>query len=411
MNLSQLIARRYLFSRKNPNAINIISGISVLGFAVGAMSMVTVMSVFNGFESLVQSLYTAFDPDIKVESKYGKVFQLDSIPLEKIKQIEGVKQVAFALEENVVLRYDERQAIATMKGVSEEYHEVTRLDSLVFEGELLLQSGDQNYAVCGLGVASRLGLSAFNVYTPLVIYMPKRGVSTQITNPEQALNQVMLKPSGVFSIDDDINNKYVLVPLRLARSLMDYEQEVSALEISANSEAQVEKVKKQIAELLGDGYTVKNRQEQEEALYKVFRYEKWATALILVFILVLLTFTVISSLSMLVMEKRKDIITLRSLGAQDGLIRSIFIREGLMIAMGGGIIGLALGFVICWVQQTYGIIGFGGMGTFIVNAYPVEMKWGDFAFIFLFILVLGMVTSWFPARKAANLTNGREDGK
>lgn len=411
MNLSQLIARRYLFSRKNPNAINIISGISVLGFAVGAMSMVTVMSVFNGFESLVQSLYTAFDPDIKVESKYGKVFQLDSIPLEKIKQIEGVKQVAFALEENVVLRYDERQAIATMKGVSEEYHEVTRLDSLVFEGELLLQSGDQNYAVCGLGVASRLGLSAFNVYTPLVIYMPKRGVSTQITNPEQALNQVMLKPSGVFSIDDDINNKYVLVPLRLARSLMDYEQEVSALEIAANSEAQVEKVKKQIAELLGDGYTVKNRQEQEEALYKVFRYEKWATALILVFILVLLTFTVISSLSMLVMEKRKDIITLGSLGAQDGLIRSIFIREGLMIAMGGGIIGLALGFVICWVQQTYGIIGFGGMGTFIVNAYPVEMKWGDFAFIFLFILVLGMVTSWFPARKAANLTNGREDGK
>ncbi|MHB1278584.1 MAG: FtsX-like permease family protein [Bacteroidia bacterium] len=402
MILSRFIAKRYLFSKNNPNAINLVSGIAVLGFAVGAMALVTVMSVFNGFESLVHSLYTSFDPDLKVEARYGKVFHTDSFPYSELKNTAGVEEVARILEENVVLRYDEKQSIATMKGVSEEYARVTQLDSMIFEGQLLLESGEQNFAVAGLGIASRLGLSSYNDFVRMAIYMPRRGSGFSI-NPEQALNQAFVKPSGVFSIDDDINNKYIIVPLRLALELMEYTDEVSALELSVKPGYPIDEVKAELERLLGPNFQVKNREEQEATLYRVFRYEKWATALIMVFILVLLTFTVVSSLSMLVMEKRKDIATLRSMGAKDVFIRSIFIREGMMIALSGGIIGLLLGFGLCWVQQTYGLIGFGGMGTFIVNAYPVQMKLSDFAIIFVFILALGIATSWFPARKAARL--------
>lgn len=407
MKLSRFIARRYLFSKNNPNAINIISGISVLGFTVGAMALVTVMSVFNGFESLVQSLYTAFDPDLKVEARLGKVFHPDSIPYTELRQLDCVSEVARVLEENVVLRYDEKQAIATMKGVSEEFVNVTQLDSMVFEGQLLLQSGDQNFAVAGLGVASRLGLSTYNDFVRLAIYMPRRGTGFTL-NPEQALNTTFVRPSGVFSIDDDINNKYVLVPLRLAQELMEYKDEISSLEIALKPGFDPEEAKLAVETLLGEKYSVKNREEQEATLYRVFRYEKWATAMIMVFILVLLTFTVVSSLSMLVMEKRKDISTLRSMGAGDSLIRGIFIREGMMIALSGGLVGLGLGFTLCWLQTTYGLIGFGGLGTFIINAYPVEMKWPDFVFIFLFILILGFITSWFPARKAAKMESKRD---
>lgn len=407
MILSRFIARRYLFSKNNPNAINIISGISVLGFTVGAMALVTVMSVFNGFESLVQSLYTSFDPSLKIEAKYGKVFHTDSIPLHELKNIEGIDVVARVLEENVVLRYDERQAIATMKGVSEEYVHVTDLDSMIFEGQLLLESGDQNFAVAGIGVASRLGMSTYNDFTKLAIYIPRRGAGITM-NPEKALNQAFLRPSGVFSIDDDINNKYVIIPLRLAKELLDYTDEISSLEIRLSPEANTDKVKNEVTTLFGEQFTVKNREEQEANLYKVFRYEKWATAMIMVFILILLTFTVVSSLSMLVMEKRKDIAILRSMGANDKLLRSIFIREGMMIALSGGSIGLLLGFALCWVQETYGVVGFGGLGTFIVNAYPVQMKATDFVFIFFFILFLGFATSWFPARKAAKMETLKE---
>lgn len=402
MKLSQFVARRYLFSKNNPNAINIISGISMLGFAVGAMALVTVMSVFNGFESLVQSLYTSFDPDLKIEVRSGKVFHTDSFPLLRIQQHGDIETVALVLEENVVLVYDEKQTIATMKGVSPEYVNLTRLDSMVYDGQLLLQSGDQDFAVAGLGVAARLGLSTVNDFARLIIYMPKRGEQI-ILNPERAVNQATVIPSGVFSIDDEINNKYVIVPLRLAHRLMEYRDEISSVEIKLKPGVSVRKARESLVDIVGPDFTVKDQAEQQAALYKVFRYEKWATALILVFILVLLTFTVVSSLSMLVMEKKGDIHVLRSMGARDGFIRSVFLREGMMIALIGGVIGIGTGFVLCWLQETYGLVGFGGMGTFIVSAYPVKMNPGDFVVIFLFIVGLGFLTSWFPAQKAVRM--------
>jgi lipoprotein-releasing system permease protein len=402
MRISSFIARRYLFSKNNPNAINIISGISVMGFAVGAMALVTVLSVFNGFESLVQSLYNSFDPDLKITVVQGKVFQENAIPLEKIRGIEGVGDLALVLEENVALRYDERQTIATMKGVSPGFSRINKLDSMMYEGQLLLQRGETDYAVPGYGVAARLGVSPYNDFARIGIYVPKRGKAITY-NPEKALNQEFVYPSGIFNIDDDLNNKYILLPLRLARRLMDYDTEISAVEIRLNPDARHGTVKKQIKALLGNNFEVKDRQEQQEILYKVFRYEKWATALIMGFIMILLTFTVISSLTMLVMEKRRDISVLRSMGAGDGMLRWIFLKEGLLIALMGGCIGLLAGFAVCYLQQEYGIIGFGGMETFIINAYPVKMKWMDFMLIFIFILFLGICTSWLPALKAVKM--------
>ncbi len=402
MRISGFIARRYLFSKNNPNAINIISGISVVGFAVGAMALVTVMSVFNGFEGLVQSLYNAFDPDLKIEYLEGKAIDQDSIPMAELRAIDGVVDIAGVLEENVALRYDERQAIATMKGVSENYKGLTQLDSLVYEGELVLKDGDVDYAVAGLGIAARLGLSTYNDFVRLGIYVPRKG--NRITlNPESALNSAFVYPRGIFSIDDEINNKYILVPLHLAQDLLEYPNGVSSLEVKLSDPKLTDDVQAQIQAVLGSDYSVKNKAEQQETLYRVFRYEKWATALILVFIMCLLTFTVISSLTMLVMEKKRDIAILNSMGMRKQRIRNIFLREGILIALLGGSIGLALGFALCWVQQTYGVIGFGGLGTFIVNAYPVEMKAADFLLIFLLILALGFLTSIIPARRAAQI--------
>lgn len=403
MRLSRFIASRYLFSKNNPNAINIISGISMLGFAVGAMALVTVMSVFNGFENLVQSLYNAFDPDIKVELLEGKAVNIDSLPLSDLRKIEGLEDFSYVIEENVAVVYDDKQSIALMKGVGKNYPKITHLDSMIYEGELVLQQGERDYAVLGLGVANRLGVSVFNDFTRLGIYVPKRGKGMSL-NPEKMLNQTFLFPRGIFSIDDEINNSYVLVPLRLAQELLDYPHSISSLEIKTQPGSDIEEVKDEVKELLGPRFKVLNREEQQETLYKVFRYEKWATAVILAFILFLLTFTVISSLSMLVLEKRKDISILKSMGATNQSIKRIFLSEGMLIALLGGSIGLILGFGLCWAQETYGIIGFGGMGTFIVNAYPVAMKWTDFAVIFVLILLLGFLTAYFPARKAAKMS-------
>ncbi len=403
MRLSRFIASRYLFSKSNPNVINIISGISVLGYAVGAMALVTVLSVFNGFEQLVQSLYNAFDPDIRIELVEGKAIAIDSLPLAEIKAMDGVADLAMVLEENVAVAYDDKQGIALMKGVSGNYPGLTKLDSMVYEGELVLQEDEHNYAVLGLGVASRLGVSIYNDFTKLGIYVPRKGRGGVDLNPMKMLNQAFVFPRGIFSIDDEINNAYILVPLRLSQELLEYPNGVSSIELKLKEGAKLPQVQNAIQERLGNRFKVLNREQQQEALYRVFRYEKWATALILMFILFLLTFTVISSLTMLVMEKRKDISILKSMGAKDSSIRSIFLQEGLLISLLGGLIGLAAGYGLCWAQETYGIIGFGGMSSFIVNAYPVDMQWVDFVLIFILILVLGLLTAWLPARKAGRM--------
>jgi ABC-type lipoprotein release transport system permease subunit len=401
MNWTGFIARRYLFSKNNPNAINIISGIAVTGFAVGAMALITVLSVFNGFENLVQSLYNAFDPDLKVSAARAKTFDSEKLPLPQLRSIQGVNEIALVLEENIVLSYDEKQTIAMMKGVSENYTRINKLDSMMYEGELLLQKGEENYAVPGYGVASRLGVSPYNDFVRLALYVPRKGAEISL-NPERALNQVFVYPTGIFNIEDELNNKYVLVPLRLARQLLEEENKVSSLEIALLPGADVEEVQSKVISLLGPDFEVKNRAQQQDALYRVFRYEKWITALILVFIMFLLAMTALSSLTMLVLEKRKDISIIKSMGADSKHLWRIFMKEGLLISGMGAGIGLGLGLLLCWLQIRYGLLEIQG-GTFIISAYPVAIKWEDVVLVMIFTMLLGLITSTLPARKAARM--------
>lgn len=389
-----------MFSKNNKNAINIISGISVVGFAVGSFALVVVLSVFNGFEDLVISLYNSFDPDIKITPAQGKVFRPDTAKYAQLRNINGVLHITEVLEENAMLKYDEQQTIATIKGVDKSFEKYSGLDTMMLEGKLVLNDEGNNFAAIGYGIARYLSVNVDNYFRQIAVFVPKRGETTTL-DPDNAMVKKYISPSGIFSVEDNINDKYVLVPIGFARQLLEYENEVSAFEIIVAPTANIETVQKQIQQLLGDGFVVKNRYQLQEVLYRVFNTERWATYFILTFILLVAAFNVIGSLTMLVIDKKGDISVLKSMGASDGLIRKIFFKEGIIIALIGAIVGIALGILVCWLQQTYGFIKLGGEGTFVVNNYPVKMKFFDIALVFFTTLALGAVTSLYPALKSS----------
>lgn len=400
MNLSNFISRRYLFSKNNKNAINIISGISIVGFAVGSFALVVVLSVFNGFEDLVVSLYNTFDPDIKITPAQGKVFNPDTAKYAELRNIDGVLHITEVLEENAVLKYDDKQTIATIKGVSKGYETYSGLDTMMLEGNMVLTENGNNFAILGYGIARILSVNIDNYFTQIAVYTPKRGNTTTF-DLDNAMVKKYVSPSGIFSVEDNINAKYVIVPLDFARQLLEYDREISGFEILLTPSADTKKVQRQIQELLGENYEVKNRYQLQEVLYRVFNTERWATYFILTFILLVAAFNVIGSLTMLVIDKKGDISVLKSMGAPNGLIRKIFFKEGIIIALIGALVGIALGILVCWLQQTYGFIKLGGAGTFVVNNYPVKMKIFDIVLVFFTTLFLGAVTSLYPALKSS----------
>lgn len=400
MNLSNFISRRYLFSKNNKNAINIISGISIVGFAVGSFALVVVLSVFNGFEDLVISLYNTFDPDIKITPAQGKVFNPDTTKYAELRNIDGVLHITEVLEENAVLKYDDKQTIATVKGVSKGFESYSGLDTMILEGDMVLTENGNNFAVLGYGIARFLSINVDNYFAQIAIYTPKRGNTTTF-DLDNAMVKKFIAPSGIFSVEDNINDKYVIVPLEFARQLLEYDREISSFEILLSPSADSKKVQRQIQELLGDNYEVKNRYQLQEVLYRVFNTERWATYFILTFILLVAAFNVIGSLTMLVIDKKGDISVLKSMGAPNALIRRIFFKEGIIIALIGALVGIALGILVCWLQQTYGFIKLGGAGTFVVNNYPVKMKVFDIVLVFFTTLFLGAVTSLYPALKSS----------
>ncbi len=400
MNLSNFISRRYLFSKNNKNAINIISGISIVGFAVGSFALVVVLSVFNGFEDLVVSLYNTFDPDIKITPAQGKVFNPDTTKYAELRNIKGVLHITEVLEENAVLKYDDKQTIATIKGVSKGFETYSGLDTMMLEGSMVLTENGNNFAILGYGIARFLSVNIDNYFTQIAVYTPKRGNTTTF-DLDNAMVKKYISPSGIFSVEDNINDKYVIVPLDFARQLLEYDREISSFEILLTSSADTKKVQSQIQELLGESYEVKNRYQLQEVLYRVFNTERWATYFILTFILLVAAFNVIGSLTMLVIDKKGDISVLKSMGAPNGLIRKIFFKEGIIIALIGALVGIALGILVCWLQQTYGFIKLGGAGTFVVNNYPVKMKIFDIVLVFFTTLFLGAVTSLYPALKSS----------
>ncbi|MFW5705848.1 MAG: FtsX-like permease family protein [Bacteroidota bacterium] len=388
-----------MFAKKSHNIINVISSISVAGVTVGTMALIIVLSVFNGFESLIVSLFNTFNPDLAITIQKGKTFHMDEFPAEEIKSIPGVLVLTEVVEENALLRYREKQFIATIKGVDENFEAMSGLDTMLIEGEFALHRHERPRMILGAGVAYYLNASLLDKLNSITVYVPRREGSIGM-NIERAFNSRNIFPSAVFSIQQDFDTRYAVVPIGFARDLLDYDDEVTAVEIGTAPGADVEKIKNRIREILGENFEVKNRFEQQALLYKVMQSEKWAIFLILTFILIIATFNVIGSLTMLILDKKKDIAVLHSMGASNRLIRRIFMFEGIMISIGGALLGLLLGGIISWLQQTYGLIGLGGgSGTFVVDAYPVKIRVMDFLVVFATVIIIGLLAAWYPVRQ------------
>lgn len=398
MNLSFYIARRYLLGKKSRNAINIISAISVLGVATGTMALVIVLSVFNGFDQVVKSLFSTFDPDIRISAVEGKTFVPGGGTVDSLGQLPGVQAVSEVVEENVLLLYGDKQHIATIKGVDEAFEEVTGLDSMIYEGTMKLKDQNRPYAVVGQGVAYSLQVG-LNFVDPLFVYTIDRKARINMSQPEESIRRDFIYPSGIFAIEQDYDSRYIISPIEFVRELLDYDREVSFLELKLDPVFQPEMVQHEIQATMGEGFLVKNRQQQNELFYRVMKSEKWAIFLILTFILIIASFNIIGSLSMLIIEKKKDIITLRNMGANRRLIQRIFLVEGWLISVIGSMTGLFLGTVISWIQQRFGVIKLSGSGTFIIDAYPVRIEIWDIVLIWATVLLIGLLAARYPVKQ------------
>ncbi|MBI1288225.1 MAG: FtsX-like permease family protein [Flavobacteriales bacterium] len=398
MNLPVHIARRYLFSKKSHNAINIVSGISVAGVAVVTAAMVIVLSVFNGFEGLVISLYNVFEAPVVIKPAEGKTMELTSIPLDEILATPGVKGYVETLEESCLIRYRDKQYFARVKGVSDNFQELTDIDSMVVKGDAAMHVNGAPSAIIGAGVAYHLGVNVNDPINSLEVYVPKRGTRATI-DPTKAFNVKHIYATGVFSIQQDFDLSYVITPIRFARELLDHEGRVSSIELALNSDADMESVREALQEKLGDKYVVKDRFQQNEILYKIMKSEKWAVFMILSFILMISIFNVIGSLTMLILEKKKDINILRSMGASEQLIQRIFVLEGVFISMIGAVGGLLLGLLVCFVQIQFELVKLNGGGNYIVQAYPVDVQPLDVLYVFLVVGTIGLLAAWLPVRK------------
>jgi lipoprotein-releasing system permease protein len=396
--LSFYIARRYLLGKKSQNAINIISGISVIGVTVGTMALVIVLSVFNGFDQVVKSLFSTFDPDIKISAAEGKTFIPDPLVTGKIRALPGVSALSEVLEENVLLLYGEKQHIATIKGVDDYFQAVTGIDSMIYDGSMKLKDENRSYAVVGQGVAYSLRIG-LNFITPMFVYSIDRKSRFNMAQPEQSIRRDFIYPSGIFAIEQDFDSRYVIVPIEFTRELLSYEKEVSFQEVKLDPRFPADQVQDEIIGIMGRGFQVKNREQQNALFYRVMKSEKWAIFLILTFILIIASFNIIGSLSMLIIDKKRDIGSLRNMGAGNRLIGRIFLVEGWLISVTGSLLGLLLGTGISWIQQRFGLIRLKGSGSFVIDAYPVRIELMDILLIWFTVLFIGWIAARIPVRQ------------
>ncbi|MCP3929923.1 MAG: ABC transporter permease [Bacteroidetes bacterium] len=398
MNLALKIARRYLFAKKSTNAINIITGISVFGIAVGTAALILALSVFNGFEDLITSLYSNFNPDVKVTPVKGKTFVPDSTKLLQILDLDGVKYVSQSLQEVAFFEYKNNQDFGILKGVDPFYNKVTSIDSTVREGDYILRQEDRNMAVLGVGMRNKLGVSIEDFLTSVGVYMPRR---KKVGPLQQPFKKRFVYPAGTFVIQQDFDNQYVLTSLEFVRNLLDLKGHVSALEIKLNEEISKQRTIEAIQAILGEGFAVKDRYRQEEAFLKLMKMEKWLSFVIVGLMLVLIAFNVIGALWMIVLEKKKDIAILKSMGAMDRTIRNIFLNEGLLLSFLGIISGFVLAIILYILQITVGIITI--PGDFVIEVYPISMRLFDFIIVTLTVATIGLLASILPAQHAKRI--------
>ena len=400
MRLPLFIANRYLVAKKSHNLINIITWISILGISVGSFALIVVLSAFNGLEKVISSMNNRLTPDLQIAAVKGKTIDLSTFPLGQLKDIQGVEYVVPTITEDALFRANDKQHIGQVKGVGLEYQNLRRLNEIIYGNERLqLSDGEHDFAVPGAGVAWYLGVNAYNPYAMVRVYVPKRG-NASLMNLENSFNSDVLTVRSVFSTEQEQDEKLVLVPFNWLSELLEYENKASNVELFTAPNADINKVKKSVSAIVGEDFNVKNQQEQQETLYRIMRSEKWAVYVILTFILILATFNVVGSLSMLMIDKRKDTEILKSMGADNRLIQKIFMNEGLLISVAGGIIGLLLGIILVLLQQQFGFVKFGTGGNYVVEAYPVLLKIKDVLLIFATILVVGCTSAFLTVRHA-----------
>ncbi|MCB0507226.1 MAG: ABC transporter permease [Bacteroidetes bacterium] len=401
MNLELKIAKRYLFSKKSTNAINIISLISGLAMLFGTMALILVLSVFNGLEGLIKSLYTVFYADVSISANEGKSFEITHELRQKLNAVSYIDAYSFVLEENALLEYNDKQFICTIKGVDENYFKVIpKFDTFMVDGKKILQRDSIPFAIVGIGVALKLGLNASQSFIPLTIYMPKK-TSSSFATMENAFNKSYINTSGAFAVSDEFDSKYTIVPFRYFQQLTENDNRASEIVIRLKNTHQTNNAITQLKQTLGKDFSVKSRYEQNEVLYKILKSEKWITFAILLFIMIIASFNIIGALSMLVLEKKKDIATLTALGLQRKSILKIFMLEGMLMSCLGAAIGMILALILCILQDKVGIIPMPGT-SFLVSYYPVKMEITDFIAVAFVVIIISLLAAYLPAKKAGN---------
>lgn len=403
MNFPFYIAKRYLFSKKSHNAINVISGVSVCGVALATLAMVCTLSVFNGFRDLVATMFTAFDPELKITSVNGKVFDSEDERIQSIRQWPEVEVFSCSLEDNAMVQYKGRQAMVVIKGVEDNFNQLTAIDSILYgRGELILHDEVVDYAIPGIELVSVLG-TGIRFLNPLEVFAPKRGAKINVANPTTSFQTDYLHSSGlVFAVNQQkYDASYILTSLSFARNLFQYDTEVSSVELKLLPDANFSQVKDKIEDLLGSDFKVQDRYEQQLDTYRIMEVEKLISYIFLTFILLIACFNVIGSLSMLIIDKRKDVETLRNLGADNKLVYRIFLFEGCLISFIGALVGVVLGLVLCLIQQEFGILSLGNgdmAGAFVVDAYPVSVQLGDVCLVLITVLLVSFLSVQYPVR-------------
>jgi len=360
------------------------------------MALVIVLSVMNGFSGLINYFFSSFDADLKITSVEGKMFDPEKIDTEAIKNTPGVLHYAEIIEEAAMLKYGRQQYFATIKGIPANYASYTSIDSLIVDGEFLLDENGTPYAVVGQGVAYNLGIG-LTFIDPIRIIVPKKGRQINL-NHARAINYNSIFPSGIFAVLEEVDSKYILVPFDYAKDLYESGTNISSIELGLDKNASVKEVQKHLQNMLGEGFHVKNKYQQHDLLNKTLKTEKWAVYLILSFILIIASFNILSSLSMLIIDKKDDILILKSMGANSKLIRRIFLFEGWLISFWGAIIGTGIGLLVCWLQIKYGFVSLPGNGSFVISAYPVKIIFTDIFLILGVVLSVGFLASWYPVK-------------
>ena len=395
------IARRYLFSKKKTNAINVISIISVTGVAVATMALVIVLSVFNGFHDLVASFFTNFDPQLKVVPVEGKTAPADDPILTKIRHLPQVDVSTECVEDQALAMYRDKQAMVVVKGVDDNFDQLTHIKEILYgDGEYSLHAANLQYGILGIRLANTLGTSAdFGDY--LRIYAPQREGQFDVMSPEEGfVVDSLLSPGVVFAVNQSkYDRNYIVTSVTFARLLFGQDGMLSSLELRLKDGSDLDAVKSEMRKIAGTKYKVLDRFEQQADTFKIMQIEKVMAYIFLTFILIVACFNIIGSLSMLIIDKKKDVETLRSLGADDRQVKRIFLFEGRMISALGALLGIGLGLLLCWLQQSYGLVKMGERsGSFVVNAYPVSVHYDDVLFIFLTVMAVGWIAVWYPVR-------------